>query len=159
MKFTALVQTTTVMIVSATRIGAGSTVTPKSGSEKNCTPWKAMIPAAIIWPAILVSQSSSRMSSIAPTRQTMAAPHSTPPQLAGDEDLAQERQVARGQHRRGEPEEDAPPRRAAGSATLCTSRSRTGVKAPVVTATARRSGVAAYVITAATMRTSRYSLT
>src|SRR5690349_240696 len=41
----------------------------------------------------------------------------------------------------------------------CTSRSRTGVKAPVRTATARMRGVAAYVTTAATIRTRRYSRT
>ncbi len=133
MKFTALVETTTVMIVSATSTGAGSTVTPPSGSEKNCTPWKAMIPAAIIWPAALVSQSSSWMSSMAPTRQTMPAPHSTPRSspvsktwrrngrwLAASIAAAKPRKIA------------TPPRRGIG--TLCTSRSRTGVKAPVRTA-------------------------
>ena len=78
MKFTALVEMSTMRMVSAASTGAGSTVTPKTGSCSSCTPWKAITPAASTCPASLVSQSSSRMSSIAPTRQTIVAPMRTP---------------------------------------------------------------------------------
>src|SRR6476661_1897532 len=159
MKLTAFVNSTTANTVRPTMIGCGSTVTPPIGSWKSVTPLNAMIPAAIIWPPILVSQSSSRMSSMAPRTQTIAAPHSTAlssgpsrktwPRngslLAASIDAAKPRKMA------------TPPSRGIG--VECTSRSRTGVNAPVRTATARRRGVAAYVITAATIRTRRYSRT
>ena len=79
MKFTALTVASTTTTVTATRTGVGRTVlVPKNGTESSWTPLKAITPAARIWPASLVSQSSSRMSSMAPTRQTIAAPMRTP---------------------------------------------------------------------------------
>ena len=78
MKFTALVLTITITTVSAISTGEGSTVTPRIGSDRSCTPKYAMAPAAMIWPASLVSQSSSRTSSIAPTRVTITAPRTIP---------------------------------------------------------------------------------
>src|SRR5688572_9148849 len=108
MKFTALVQTTTVMIVSATRIGAGSTVTPKRGSEKNCTleghdPGGDHLAGHLGQPVELADVVDR------PDQADDARTPEHTPQLAGDEHLAQERQVARGQHRRGEPQEDGHP--------------------------------------------------
>ena len=78
MKFTALVEMTTIRIVSATRSGAGRTVTPNNGNDSSCTPLNAITPAASICPASFVSQSSGRMSSSTPTAHTITAPISTP---------------------------------------------------------------------------------
>lgn len=59
MKFTALIERMTTKIVSSTSNGSGSTVMTPSGSEKNCTPLKAITPAATSWPPSLVAGSSS----------------------------------------------------------------------------------------------------
>src|SRR5450432_4683600 len=161
MKLTALITTTMNVTVRITdhcwpRI---SVPEPGIGSQSNCTPCNTMTDAARIWPASFVTASRLNRSSRAPMTNTTPPPSSS----------------ARGSEKRWlttcrvgildatsnaaaiPANIAAPPRRGVG--LEWTSRSRTPVMAPILTATRRTMGVDMYVTAAATSSVIRYSRT
>ncbi len=140
-KFTAFITTTTTSTVTMSESRGEPIVRPPMGNVTSCTPCQAMKSAASTCPASLVIQSRSQMSSATPSRHTITAPP-TMAQACWS--------VAKTPLRKGIWDANvtattspaviaSPPRRAVG--TVCTSRSRTAVMAPVLAATQWARGV------------------
>ena len=141
-KFTALIVTTIAITVTTISRPRDGMKVPKIGSDSSWMPCQAISPEARAWPANLVTASSCQMSSNTPSRQTAPAESSTawvprpcssnsllknPSWLAVSRAMATPRKIA------------VPPSRGIG--TVCTSRSRTGVTAPIRRASRRAAGV------------------
>ena len=64
--------------VSSTSTPVEKMVTPRRGTDTSWTPFQAIRPAPIAWPANFVMASSCHTSSAMPSRQTTPAPSRTP---------------------------------------------------------------------------------
>src|ERR687885_260841 len=93
-KFTALIVTSTAKTVRSTSTPGEKIVTPTTGSETICTPFQAIRPAAMAWPASFVTASSCQTSSAMPRAHTVPAPdRGDGPDPAGDAAYQRRRQV------------------------------------------------------------------
>ena len=101
-----MIVTSTAKTVSSTSTPVEKIVTPTTGSETICTPFHAMSPAAMAWPASFVTASSCHTSSAMPSGAHDApAPISTPQGCPLWNLPERNGHLARRQDRHREPEE------------------------------------------------------